>query len=327
MDDARVLAELEELVRSTYQLWDEDWVGFSWRNYTFDHVQRVRALSRTLAAREGAEARVLEFATLLHDITKSYDGEIMMKDGQRVLDANGFWRNEYLPPARRNLVTDLYDELGLKGSVHHDSGARIAAHLLAERGYSAVFCAHVAEIIRSHLKVTDHSSLEGGIIYDADTIDSNIGLPALYRNIMIVLRGRDKQAQAQGRPDATAELEADPAAFFRPWILERLPTWVGSKHRDFVTKMTTASGKALADARIDRLGRLVEELAHELSDFDYNVRHGRLAVLWYFARNRKGATLSRQLPHLEGEWLPSNGTNEHAVAFVRALRDEAAGRC
>jgi hypothetical protein len=327
MDDGKVLAELEGLVRDTYQLWDEDWVGFSWRNYTFDHIKRVQALSRTLAAREEADARALEFATLLHDITKSYDGEIMMRDGQRVLDANGFWLNEYLPPARRNALTDLYDELGLRGSVHHDSGARIAAHLLTERGYSAVFCAHVAEIIQSHLKVTDNSSVEGGIIYDADTIDSNIGLPALYRNIMIVLRGRDKQAQANGQPNATAELEADPEAFFRPWILERLPTWVNSKHRDFVTKMTTESGKALADARIDRLGVLVEHLAHELSDFDANLQRGRLSVLWHFAQHRKGGMLSRQLPYLETEWLPANGANEETLAFVRALRDEANGLC
>jgi hypothetical protein len=327
MDDAKTLAELERLVYDTYQLWDEDWVGFSWRNYTYDHIQRVRALSRTLAGHEQADARALEFATLLHDITKSYDGEIMLKDGQRVLDPNGFWLNEYLPPARRNQVTDLYDQLELRGTVHHDSGARIAAHLLGERGYPAVFCAHVAEIIGSHLKVTEHSSVEGGIIYDADTIDSNIGFPALYRNIMIVLRGRDKQAQAAGLPDVSAELEADPEAFFRPWILERLPTWVNSKHRDFVTKMTTESGKALADARIDRLGTLVDGLAHELGAFDHNLKHGRLAVLWYFAQHRKGAMLSKQLPYLEQEWLPAMAANQHAVAFVKALRDEATGLC
>lgn len=325
MDDTRTLIELEQLVQETYQLWDEDWVGFSWRNYTFDHIQRVRRLSRTLAEREQADGRALEFATLLHDITKSFDGEIMTRDGQRVLDADGFWLNEHLPPARRNLVTELYDGMGLRGTVHHDSGARIAAHLLAERGYPAVFGAHVAEIIRSHLKVTEYSSVEGGIIYDADTIDSNIGLPALYRNIMIVLRGRDKQAQAAGQPNATAELEADPEAFFRPWILERLPTWVNSKHRDFVVKMTTDSGKELADARIARLGVLVEQLAHELGDFDTNLRHGRLSILWYFAQNRKGGMLSRQLPFLEQEWLPTNGASDDAMAFVRALRDETAG--
>ena len=325
MNDAAFLAELEALVWETYTLWDEDWVGFSWRNYTFDHVQRVRALSRTLAEREGADRRVLEFATLLHDITKSYDGEIIMKDGQRVLDANGFWRNDYLPPARRNRITDLYEEFGLRGTVHHDSGARLAAHLLAERGYPAVFCAHVAEVIQSHLKVTDNSSLEGGIIYDADTIDSNIGLPALYRNLMITLRGRDKQAQAQGLPDFSAQLEADPEGFFRGWILERLPGWVNSKHRDFVTKMTTDSGKALADARIDRLGVLVEELAHELGHVDEALRTGRLAVLWYFAANRHGAELSKQLAHLAGPWAAETGAGPDTAGFIQAIREEAAG--
>lgn len=327
MNDGAVLGELEGLVRETYQLWDEDWVGFSWRNYTYDHVQRVRSASRTLVGVERGDARVLEFATLLHDITKSFDGEILMRDGQRVLDANGFWLNEYLPPARRNMVTDLYDHLELKGTVHHDSGARIATHLLNERGYTAVFCAHVAEIIRSHLKVTDHSSVEGRIIFDADTIDSNIGLPALYRNIMINLRGRDKTAQAQGLPNANDELMADPEAFLRPWILDRLPGWVGSKHRDFVVKMTSESGKQFADARIDRLGVLVEQLAHELTDFDFNLKHGRLAVLWYFATHRKGAELSRQLVTLENEWLNANGATDGAREFVRALKSEVAGHC
>jgi putative nucleotidyltransferase with HDIG domain len=325
MNDAAVLAELERMVRETYQLWDEDWVGFSWRNYTYDHIQRVRALSRTLARREGADVRALELATLLHDITKSYDGEIIMKDGQRVLDANGFWRNDFLPPARENAITRMYDEMGLKESVHHESGARIAAQLLADRGYSAVLCAHVAEIIRSHLKVTDDSSVEGAIIYDADTIDSNIGLPALYRNLMITLRQRDKAAQAKGHPNADDELLADPEAFLRPWILERLPNWVNSKHRDFVVKMTTESAKELADARIERLGHLVEQFAHELSDFDASTRHGRLGVLWYFARNRKGAMLSAQLDHLEREGLAGMDATAGAAALVACLREEAAG--
>lgn len=327
MDDVEVLAELEDLMVSTYALWDEDWVGFSWRNYTADHVRRVRALSRTLALREGADARALDFATLLHDITKSYDGEILLKDGQRVLDEHGFWLNEFLAPARANLVTQLYDEMEMRGTVHHDSGARIASRLLFERGYPATFCAHVAEIIRSHLKVTEESSVEGKIIYDADTIDSNIGLPALYRNLMINLRGRDKQAQAEGKPDATAALESDPEAFLRPWILERLPGWVGNKDRDFVSRMSTESARQLAGARIERLGVLVDQLAHELGDFERNLQHGRLAVLWYFTRHRAGARLSTQITHLQTIWLDEHEATDDARAFVAALDEEARGCC
>jgi hypothetical protein len=37
--------------------------------------------------------------------------------------------------------------------------------------------------------------------------------------------------------------------------------------------------------------------------------------------------LSRQLPHLEAEWLSANGAGEETLAFVRALRDEANGLC
>ena len=83
----------------------------------------------------------------------------------------------------------------------------------------------------------------------------------------------------------------------------------------------------MADARIERLGVLVEGLAHELGSFDHNLKHGRLGVLWYFAQNRKGGMLSRQLPYLESEWLTAQAANEHALSFVRALRDEANGLC
>src|SRR5437868_4612985 len=127
--DQSVLRELEALVRETYQLWDEVWVGFSWRNYTFDHVLRVRNLARTIAAAEAGDLRALEFGATLHDVTKSFDGEILMRDGKRVLDADGFWLNEKLPPARRNRVVDLYDQLALEGTVHHVSGGQIATTL------------------------------------------------------------------------------------------------------------------------------------------------------------------------------------------------------
>src|SRR6185437_8927571 len=150
--DRAVLTELEALTRETYQLWNEIWVGFSWRNYTYDHVMRVRNLARTVAAREGGDVRVLEFAATLHDITKSYDGEILMRDGQRVLDPDGFWINAKLPPVRLNRVTELYDRLGLEGTVHHHSGGQIATALLAEYGFDEDFRASVREMISAHLK-------------------------------------------------------------------------------------------------------------------------------------------------------------------------------
>src|SRR5687768_193412 len=132
-EDRAALTQLEELVRQTHLLWDQEWVGFSWRNYTYEHMQRVRGLSRTLAQGEGADPRVLEFASTLHDVTKSYDGDILVgPDGKRVVDENGFWRNATLPPARQNKVTALYDHLGLAGTVHSISGGKIADALLDE---------------------------------------------------------------------------------------------------------------------------------------------------------------------------------------------------
>ena len=93
MDDEAILQELEELVRATFLLWEEKWVGFSWRHYYFNHTQRVRALSLEIGRREHADLRKLEYAALLHDITKRYDGKIVSdKDGNRILDENGFWR-------------------------------------------------------------------------------------------------------------------------------------------------------------------------------------------------------------------------------------------
>ena len=134
------------------QLWDEEWVGFTWRNYTFEHVQRVRALSDLLAGREGADPLVLAYATTLHDITKGYDGEIIMKDGQRHLDDGGRWRNQFVAPARRNKVTDLYDRLDLAGLLHSESGAVVADALLAEYDMPGALRAQVGEVIRAHLR-------------------------------------------------------------------------------------------------------------------------------------------------------------------------------
>ena len=132
-DHGEIPAELERLVAATYQLWTAEWVGFTWRNYTFEHVQRVRGLARTLAESEGGDRLVLTYAALLHDITKGYDGEIVTTtDGQRHLDENGFWRNDFLLPDGQNEVTRIYDELDLAGTLHNESGAKIAEVRLPE---------------------------------------------------------------------------------------------------------------------------------------------------------------------------------------------------
>ena len=113
-DHRTILQELAQLVHGTFSLWREYWVGFSWRNYYFNHTQRVQALSRTLGMKEGANLTALDFAAVLHDITKRYDGEIILdSQGQRALDTDGFWHNELLLPQKENTVTLLYRQHNL----------------------------------------------------------------------------------------------------------------------------------------------------------------------------------------------------------------------
>ncbi|MCL5946502.1 MAG: HD domain-containing protein, partial [Chloroflexi bacterium] len=262
-DDAAVLVELSTLAEHTFTLWDQDWVGFSWRAYTHDHVRRVRNLAMTLCALEGGSPRPLDVAATLHDITKPYDGEIVMKDGKRVLDENGFWRNAYLPPARHNRVTQIYERMNLRGQLHNVSGARVAEALLDAYGYDAAFQAHVAEIIISHLRVTEETSLEGRCLYDADTIDANIGLPALYRNIHITMHHLERQYDT-----ATSSLDEylrqHFSTFFVPYVSERLPNWIAGKQRDFIERLTTSNGQEIAQQRIDRLSTIVQRVQEEL---------------------------------------------------------------
>src|SRR5688572_19449034 len=67
------LAQVEALVRETFELWDVVRVGFSWRHYYLNHTYRIRNLSVQMAAAEGGDPDLLEMAAILHDITKRYD--------------------------------------------------------------------------------------------------------------------------------------------------------------------------------------------------------------------------------------------------------------
>src|SRR5260370_25937304 len=141
------LAEVEAVVLETFELWDVVRVGFSWRNYYLNHTYRIRNLSVQMAAAEGADADLLEMAAILHDITKRYDGSILTgPDGKRVLDEEGFWRNEMVMPDRSNWVTKLYDELELEGMIHHVNGAVITNSVLDQHGFEPPYRKTQAEV-------------------------------------------------------------------------------------------------------------------------------------------------------------------------------------
>jgi len=323
--DAALLAELDEWVRETYRCWEEGWVGFTWQNYTYDHVQRVRKLAHTLGQREGVDLQVLEVAALLHDVTKDYDGEILTdQQGKRILDEEGFWHNETRLPMAHNRVTELYDQLELAGQLHSESGAAVARQLLIEQRVSPAFCERVAQVIRAHLRPDEDTPPEGLVLYDADTIDANCGLPAFLRNIHIHLHLREART-APGEEPLDAVLRNHPRDYLEPYVRQRLPSWAMGKRRDFLPRLTTHAGQGIGRERLARLERLLQELAEELEAFEFHSRHGRLAVILYFMGYRHDPMLSEQLAFVEEEWLHLNGATPEAQAFVAAIRREMEG--
>jgi hypothetical protein len=323
-DDLATLRHLEELVRQTHLLWDQEWVGFSWRNYTYEHMQRVRGLSRTLAQGEGADARVLEFASTLHDVTKSYDGDILVgPDGKRVVDENGFWRNATLPPARQNKVTELYDQLGLAGTVHSISGGKVADALLEEAGYPQDFRRRVDVAVQEHLIAGPDATIEGKVLNDADTIDANIGLPAFYRNIQISLHREDQNYAKRGERFLDW-LKDNLPGYLDTYLKEKIPTWVEGKQRDFVDKLNTQSARNLAQQRIDRLRVVNQSLVQELEDLQDALEAGGLAVVRYFMENRSNPQMTEQLGLLEQRWSGA-ATPPTAAQLLTEIRAEVAG--
>jgi len=308
------LAEVEALVRETFALWDVVRVGFSWRNYYLNHTYRIRNLSVQMAAAEGGDADLLEMAAILHDITKRYDGNILTgPDGKRVLDEEGFWRNEMIMPDRRNWVTELYDELELQGLIHHVSGAVITDRVLGEYGFEAPYRETVAEVVRGHLKPENLSEaefkrryrlVESRILYDADTIDPNVGLTAFYRNIQI-------NAGGWLRRGVTPDLGE---------YIRGLPRWVNMKD-EFIDKMTTQRGREIAAERQQRNRQLCAQLVDELEALALNEAYGMLGCVRYLMTDAEDPSLHRHARGLREQWLPER---EQALAAERAYDRDAA---
>lgn len=324
MNNDSLLARLDALLRETYALWEPGWVTFNWRNYTYDHVQRVRNLALTLCRAEGGDEGVVELAALLHDLTKPYDGEYLTDgEGKRLVDERGFWRNALRPPVGRNIVTDLYDRLGLAGMLHNESGAVLAEVLLREWGVGVEVARRVAQTIRDHLLPPEEAPVESACLYDADTIDANIGLPALVRNIYINLHFYDARRQP-GAPSLDEVLEKAPLDFLRPYIAENLPRWNAGKRRDFVPKLRTASGCRVAEARLERLDAILTELAQDLEHFDGSADHSPMGVILYYMHHREEPSIAAETAHLAQVWL-ANGAPEPTRRLITALQQEMNG--
>jgi hypothetical protein len=313
-ENKALLAQVETLVRETFELWDVVRVGFSWRHYYLNHTYRIRNLSVQMAAAEGGDPDLLEMAAILHDITKRYDGNILTgADGKRVLDEEGFWLNEMVMPDRSNWVTKLYDELELQGLIHHVSGAVITDRVLGEHGYEAPYRESVAEVVRGHLKPENLSEaefnrryrlVESRILLDADTIDPNLGLTAFYRNIQINAGGWQKRG-----------VEPDMDAYIRG-----LSRWVNMKD-EFIDKMLTNRGREIAAERQTRNRQLCAQLEAELDAFPLNEAYGMIGCIRYLMTDPEDPSLHRHARGLRDQWLPAR---EQALADERVHDRDAA---
>ncbi len=296
MNYDQVLSELETLVNDTFNLWEHNRVGFQWRHYTWNHTMRVRAMSMELGRRENGNVKLLEIAGTLHDITKRYDGVILTDDnGKRILDHNGFWLNETLTPAGQNVVTDLYKKHNLHGKVHHESGAVITENILQMYDFEQEFVEAATAVVLAHLKPMNltaenfkllYGNIENQILYDADTMDPNVGYTGFFRNIHI---------------HAYFALQRG------SWDLEEyvrnLPRWINSK-QEFVDNLLTESAREVAQARQDRNQHLFTQMVNELDDMEINRKYGLLGIIEYFVSETEDPHFQNQLQYLQEEWLP-----------------------
>jgi len=336
MDYQPILKELEDLTAETFGLWDHNRVGFQWRHYTLNHTLRVRNMCLELGRREGADLTQLAFAATLHDITKRYDGKILTdENGNRVLDENGFWINETLlpNPNKSNIVTELYRENNLQGTVHSISGAFIAKKLLESYGLPDDFNEAVSTIIRAHVKPPRltpeqydelYGKVESRILYDADTMDANVGYTAFYRNVHIHSYGA---MQRDG--------------FNLSAYVDNLPRWIDTKY-SFIDNLLTESGREVGARRQERNKTLYQMLSEEKKHYNLNLKYGLLGVIDYFVSGTEDPNFREQIDYLEQHWIPerkrwlqreSSETEELAqqsinrvVDFCNLMKAECSGK-
>ena len=316
MDYSQVLKELEDLVTETYSLWDHNRVGFQWRHYTWNHTMRVRAMSMALGKREGGDITKLEVAGTLHDVTKRYDGEILTdENGKRVVNADGLWLNEPLTPSRENIVTRLYNEDNLRGKVHHESGAAITEKILLMYDFDRDFVDAVSSIVLAHLKPMNltperfdvlYKNIENQILYDADTMDPNVGYTAFFRNVHIHSHFAIKRSGG-------FNLEA---------YVQALPRWIDSKQA-FVEGLLTESARDVAHARQDRNRQLFGQITTELGDMPTNRKYGLLGVIEYFVSDTADPHFANQLSHLRTHWIPERQKWIAEEETTQSARDSA----
>ncbi len=143
--------------------------------HDFDHVLRVLALVRRIGPAEGANMRLLEVATLLHDIGRAEEART--------------------------------------GADHAQVGARRARQIVRSWGYSAEEAEAIARAIAAHRFRVERppESVEARVLYDADKLDA-IGAVGIGRAFAFAGR-QGQRLWTPVPPDATASPAIDQASW------------------------------------------------------------------------------------------------------------------
>lgn len=195
--------------------------------HDYDHLVRVMALAETIQAQEGGDLPTIWAAVALHDIGQERER--------------------------------------LHGGDHALIGAEMAADLLTNTPFPQHSIPAVQQAIRDHRmtgKVIPHT-LEGRILYDADKIDSlgAVGIGRLY-----CITGRYNQKVYAPVPADVVE-PVDPLIVRK---LRRRPDYSPSIEfqllfEDLPERMTTRTGKALAQERYDYMKGFFRRLQQEIT--------------------------------------------------------------
>ena len=195
-------------------------------SHDYDHIVRVMALADTLQAREGGELPIIWAAAALHDIGQERE--------------------------RRH------------GGDHAIIGAEMAADLLTHTQFPQHAIPAVQEAIREHRMTggITPSTLEGRILYDADKIDclGAIGIGRLY-----CITGLYHQKIYSELPSDILE-PVDPLTVR---ALRRSPDYSPSIEfrllfGNLPARMTTATGRVLAQERYDYMANFFSRLQQEI---------------------------------------------------------------
>jgi len=196
----------------------------------------------------------------------------------------------------------LHDIAKPLGDDHAAQGAREAEGILAGLGVDLIEQAAIASAIETHVGLAgDQDAIENRILADADYLDANFGLIAVWRYITIRGHRRDPlgvQAQEMGS-----------------WLTKRRPT---------IDQLSTQGGRAIAAARYQRMvgfcDRLREE--HEAGEPGVNM------YLWQTFTDSVQA-LDRPDVRVSTQKAQETCDTEHAEAvrmFVSEITAEIAGR-